>query len=249
MKTNSMVMAVAGACLMLWAGATMPFTAMAGTVKGKISFKGSAPKAKRIKMGQDDYCVKYYQGKTAPRSESTSVGGDGSLRWVFVYVQAGLDKKLKGGGVGRKTTLDQRGCMYGPRVFGMLAGQELVINNSDETKHNFHLLGKNKYNRSAGPGKSITRKVKKAAKLKLKKGKSKVMSKIKCDIHPWMVAYVGVLPHSFYSVTGKTGEFEIKDLPAGDYTLAAWHEKLGTQTMKISVPASGAKTVNFEFSK
>lgn len=242
MKIIAIVLAVVGACLFVWVGA-----ASAGTVKGKVMFKGGAPKAKRIKMGQDDYCVKYYQGKSAPRSEATSVGDDGSLRWVFVYVQAGIDKKFKAGG--EKATLDQQGCMYSPRVFGMVAGQKLVVNNGDETKHNFHLRGKNKYNRSARPGKTITRKVKKAAKLKLKKGKSKVMSRIKCDIHPWMIAYVGILPHPYFSVTGKTGEFEIKDLPPGEYTLAAWHEKLGTQTMKITVPASGTKTVNFEFSK
>ena len=130
-----------------------------------------------------------------------------------------------------------------------MAGQKLKVSNSDQTKHNFHLLGKNKYNRSAGPGKTISRKIKKAAKLKLRKGKSRVMARIKCDIHPWMVAYVAVMPHPFFSVTGQAGTFEIKDLPAGEYTLAAWHQKLGTRTAKVTVPADGAVTVNFEFSQ
>ena len=146
--------ALAAACLLVWAGPVS-----AGAVKGKVMFKGSVPKAKRIKMGQDDYCVKFYQGKSAPKSEATAVNSDGSLKWVFVYVQKGAKKGSRA--PAGKAVLDQRGCMYAPRVFGMTAGQKLTVNNGDETKHNFHLRGKNKYNRSAGPGKTITRKVKK----------------------------------------------------------------------------------------
>lgn len=231
---------MAGACLLALAGA-----APAATLRGTVLFKGTPPKAKVIKMGQDDYCVKYYRGKPTQRSEAITVNGNHSLRWVFVYIQKGAKKKFKA--PSQAALLDQQGCLYTPRVLGMMAGQKLTVKNGDRTKHNFHLLGKNRYNRSAGPGKTISRKIKKAARLKLKKGKSRVMSKIKCDIHPWMVAYVGVMPNPFFSVTGKTGEFEIKGLPAGDYVLAAWHEKLGTLTQKVTV---GAKDIelNFAFS-
>ena len=218
----------------------------AATLKGKVRFDGKPPKAKPIRMEKDPACVASYQGKEAPRAQSTVINENGTVRWAFVYIQEKVKAK------GKKPpspALDQNGCVYTPRVFGMMAGQKLKVTNSDSTKHNFHLLGKNKYNRSAGPGKTVKRKIKKAGSRKLKKGKSRLMSKIKCDIHPWMIAYVGVLPHSYFAVTGQDGEFEIAGLPAGEYTLVAWHEKLGTLTQKVSVGGDEAKSTDFTFKR
>ena len=221
--------------------------ATAGTLVGKVSFSGKMRKARKIKMGDDDYCLKFYQGKATPRSKKMVVSSKGEVRWAFVYLQAGVKGKSKP----PKTpaVIRQEGCQYTTRVVGMVAGQRLMIHNDDQTKHNFHLLGKNKYNRSASPGQKIERKVRKAAKLKLRRGKSKVMSSVKCDIHPWMKAYLAVMPHSYFSVTGPDGRFEIKDVPDGEYTLAVWHEKLGTRTSKVTVSGGAIKTVDFAFSK
>jgi hypothetical protein len=222
----------------------------AATIKGKVLFEGTAPKAKIIQMDQDKACLEFYKGQDPPRFKSLVVNENSTLQSVFVYIGKGVKGKFKSKNI---VTLDQKGCAYTPRVFGMLAGETLIVNNGDKTKHNFHLLGKNKYNRSANPGKSIKRKIKKAGSLKIKKKKgklkSKVMSKIKCDVHPWMVAYVGVMKHPFFRVTGGDGAFEIDDLPEGKYTLVAWHEKLGTQTQEFTVGKSDVKTVDFTYSK
>jgi plastocyanin len=222
----------------------------AATVKGKVLFQGTAPKGKIIQMDQDEYCLEYYKGQDPPRFASIVVNENSTLQSVFVYIGKGVKNKIKSK---QTVTLDQKGCAYAPRVFGMVAGETLIVKNGDKTKHNFHLLGKNKYNRSANAGKTIKRTIKKAGSLKLKKKKgklkSRVMSKIKCDVHPWMVAYVGVMKHPFFSVTGEDGSFEIADLPEGKYTLIAWHEKLGTQTQEFSVGKNDVKTIGFTYSK
>jgi hypothetical protein len=73
------------------------------------------------------------------------------------------------------------------------------------------------------------------------------MVAIKCDVHPWMNGYAGVLPHPFFAVSGADGSYTIKGLPPGDYTVEAWHEKLGTQTSKVTVGAKESKSVDFKF--
>lgn len=246
MKAGAMKKPTVIAVAILFGAAMFATSPSAATLKGNVRFSGKPPKVKTIRMKKDPVCVEFYQGKKPPRTESTVINENSTVRWAFVYIQEKVKNK------GKKPappSLDQQGCLYTPRVFGMMAGQKLKVTNSDSTKHNFHLLGKNKYNRSAGAGKTVTRKIKKAGSLKLKKGKSRVMAKIKCDIHPWMIAYVGVLPHSYFSVTGASGEFEIKGLPAGEYTLVAWHEKLGTLTQKITVGGDETKTTDFTFKR
>ncbi|MCH8885737.1 MAG: hypothetical protein IIC13_04025 [SAR324 cluster bacterium] len=244
-----LLLALAGLIVLAAQAATglLAGQAAAGTLTGKVSFSGKMRKARKIKMGDDDYCRNFYKGKAAPRSKKLVVSPNGEVRWAFVYLQAGVKGKSKP----PKTpaTITQKGCQYATRVVGMVAGQRLVINNGDQTKHNFHLLGRNKYNRSASPGQSIERKVRKAAKLKLRRGKSRVMSSVKCDIHPWMKAYLAVMPHSYFSVTGPGGRFEIKNVPDGEYTLAVWHEKLGTMTQKVTVSGGAMQSVDFAFSK
>ena len=73
------------------------------------------------------------------------------------------------------------------------------------------------------------------------------MFRIKCDVHPWMVGYVGVMKHPFFAVTGKDGQFTLKGLPAGTYTVEAWHEKLGTQDPQVTLSDGGTATVSFSF--
>lgn len=229
---------------------TLSGIASAATIKGKIFFKGNAPKRKIIQMDQDASCLEFYKGQNPPRFASFVVNENDTLQSAFVYIGKGVKGKFKSK---QSVTLDQRGCAYIPRVFGMVAGEKLIVKNGDKTKHNFHLLGKNKYNRSANAGKTIERTIKKAGSLKLKKKKgklkSRVMSKIKCDVHPWMVAYVGVMKHPFFSVTGEDGSFEIADLPEGKYTLLVWHEKLGTQAQDISIGKGEVKSIDFTYSK
>ena len=137
-------------------------------------------------------------------------------------------------------TIDQLGCQYHPHVFGIQVGQTLQILNSDNTLHNIHSLAEK--NKQFNLGMPIQ-----GMKLTKKFDQPEVMTKLKCDVHPWMHAYIGVLPHPFYGTTGEDGTFEIKELPPGEYTLEALHEKYGTQTQKVTV-GEGSQTADFTFS-
>ncbi len=120
-----------------------------------------------------------------------------------------------------------------------MANQPLEIINSDATLHNVHALPKNSPQFNLGmPVKNM--------KLKKSFAKAETMVKIKCEVHPWMGAWAGVLDHPFYAVSGADGKFQIKDLPAGEYTIEAWHEKLGAQTSKVTV-TDADQDLKFEF--
>ncbi len=135
---------------------------------------------------------------------------------------------------------DQNGCQYSPHVFGVMVDQKIEIINDDETLHNVHALPKNsKQFNIAQP--------KKGMKMTQSFSSPEVMVKVKCEVHNWMAAYVGVMDHPFFAVSDDQGNFTIKDLPAGDYEIEAWHEKYGATTMKVSVAATGSKTADFSF--
>ncbi len=213
------------------------FSAMAfadGGVKGKVAFSGKAPKGEAIKMNADAKCAALHAAGF--KFESTSVGSNGELANVFVYVKKGLEGKKFDAPGESKTILDQKGCWYYPRVSGIMVGEKLSILNSDPTMHNVN--AQPDFNAAMPAGVKPLEKTFK---------KSKVMFSIKCNVHPWMRSFVGVLEHPYYAVSGKDGSFEIKNLPPGKYTLEAWHEKLGSQTQEVTVGASGA-SANFKFS-
>ena len=210
----------------------------AGTVTGKINFKGAKPAAAKIAMNADPRCVKLHAGKDVT-SQQVVVNPNNTLQYVFVYVKKGLEGK-KFPTPTEKKTIDQRGCMYTPHIFGVMVNQPIEITNSDGTLHNIHALPTNsKQFNIAQP--------KQGMKTVQKFDKSEVMVKVKCEVHNWMASYVGVLDHPFYAVSDDKGNFSIKNLPAGEYELEAWHEKYGVQTMKVTVGASDTKTADFTF--
>ena len=136
---------------------------------------------------------------------------------------------------------DQKGCQYSPKVFGIQVNQPLEIRNSDSTLHNVHALSEK--NAQFNLGMPIQ-----GMKLKKTFTKPEVMVKIKCEVHSWMHAYAGVLDHPFFAVSGDDGSFSIKNLPAGQYTLEAWHAKYGTQTQTITVKsADETQDLKFNF--
>jgi plastocyanin len=208
-------------------------TLFAGDVTGKVSFEGTAPKPNRLRMNADPVCMKAH--KDPVFSEEVIVNKNGTLKNVLVYV-----KDAKGGAAPKgKTVLDQIGCIYVPRVLGIQVGQELEILNSDPTLHNVHSLSKaNTSFNQAMPMKGM----------KLTKKFDKVETfRVKCEVHPWMSAYIGVFNHPYFAVTGDDGSFTLKGVPAGEYTVEAWHEKYGTQTAKVKVDATGKVTADFKF--
>lgn len=211
---------------------------LAGNVTGKVNFKGTAPKMPNIKMSADPKCVKIHGGKDIP-SEHVVVNANNTLRNVFVYVKSGLGSK-KFDPPKQSVVLDQKGCTYLPRVFGVMVNQPIEIRNSDATLHNVHALSKNSPQFNIAQPKQGMKTVKSFTK-------PEIMVKIKCDVHPWMASYVGVLDHPFFAVTDEKGNFEIKGLPAGTYELEAWHEKYGTHSMNVTVGATDTKSVDFTF--
>ena len=136
--------------------------------------------------------------------------------------------------------LNQQGCTYAPHVSGIMTGQTLIIRNSDPTLHNVHALPKN--NEEFNQGQPFQ-----DMELEKEFGTAEVMVRFKCDVHPWMSAYMGVVDHPFFATSGADGSFAIEGLPAGDYVLEAWHETLGAQTQSVTVAADGAVDVSFDF--
>lgn len=207
-------------------------------VAGKISFLGKKPPRVPIKMDSEASCAKAHAGKPV-YDDVVVTGKDGGLANAFVYIKTGLEN-WKFEAPTEKVTIDQHGCIYTPRVFGLQVGQTFAVKNSDPVSHNIHPLPKE--NREWSQQQSPE-----AAELERKFARAEVMIPIKCDVHKWMRAYAGVLPHPFFAVTGESGEFELKGVPPGDYTVAVWHEKLGEQTAQAHVVGPGAVSVNFKF--
>ena len=211
-------------------------SACAGTISGQASFQGTTPAAAAIKTEADPKCKLMHPQGLA--SDQVIVNSNGTLKNVFVYVKKGLEGKTF---ETPKTPVvfDQKGCQYSPKVFGIQTNQTLEIVNDDDTLHNVHSLPKNSPQFNLGmPIKGM--------KLKKTFTKPEVMVKIKCEVHPWMAAYAGVLDHPFFAVTGEDGTFQIKDLPAGEYVIEAWHEKYGAQEKTVTVGAED-QNLAFEF--
>ena len=221
------------------APATTVDPATAATVAGKVNLEGTPPANAPIQMKADPACVKANAGKTP--TQETFVSEAGGLGNVFVYVQSGLS-----GSFPAPTTsvvFDQKACQYVPHVFGVQVGQPIEILNSDPTLHNIHALPKtNQEFNTAQPIQGMKTSHTFTAK------EADVVVPFKCDVHGWMNAYVGVLDHPYFTVTKPDGSFSIPNLPPGSYTLAAWHERLGTQTLPVTVAAKESKSdANFTF--
>jgi plastocyanin len=208
----------------------------AGGISGKVMFEGDAPKMARIRMSADPVCMKAH--KDPVFSDEVIVNKNHTLKNVIVSIKAGL-KPRKYDVPKQSVEFDQMGCEYTPHVVALQTGQDLVVVNSDPTLHNVHSLSKvNPQFNVAQPKKGM----------KLTKAFDKPeLFKVKCEVHTWMGAYIGVFDNPYFAVTGDDGSFSIDRLPAGEYTVEAWHEKYGTQTMKVTVGAKETKTVDFKF--
>lgn len=211
----------------------------ASAIQGKVVFTGTAPAEFSIDMAADASCAALHS--TLVTTRHYVVNEDHTLQNVFVYVKSGdgIDGK-RFEPPKTAVVLDQKGCLYLPYVLGVQVGQDFKIVNSDSTLHNVHALPalNQEFNKGqAVAGMSYTHKF----------TKPEIMVKFKCDVHPWMFAYVGVVTHPFFDVTRQAGTFKLKGLPPGTYVIEAWHPKAGSLTNTVSVGENETKEVTFEF--
>ena len=208
----------------------------AGNLVGRVTIEGAVPANPPIKVAADPYCA---QANPNSATFENFVLSNGGLENVFVYVKDGLDTYYFDVPT-EPVKLDQQACRYRPHVLGVRAGQKLAISNSDDTLHNVHALpaANTEWNRGQALKNMVDEKVFTARE---------VMVPFKCDVHNWMHAYVGVMDHPYFAVTHDGGAFELKNLPAGTYTVEAWHEKLGTQTQSVTLGEKESKTISFTF--
>lgn len=211
-------------------------SATTGVVSGTVLFSGTPPANPRLPVGGSSECSALHA--TPPLDEIVLVK-DGRLRNVFVHVKQGLEKRVFDWPRTPVVVANER-CVYVPRVAGAQVHQPLRFTNEDPADHNIHGFhtGGGDFNFTVrAKGRFEERKMRQA----------EVMLRLKCDIHPWMVGYVGVVPHPFFQVTGPDGAFELKNLPPGEYDLEAWHEKYGTKTLKVKLEPKGRATADFTF--
>jgi len=215
-----------------------------GSIKGTVKFAGKQKKQgvdKRTKA--DPICHAAHADK--PLLKETYVFGENdTLQNVFVYVSKGLKKGATFGPPITKAVMDQSGCQYVPHVAGVVVGESLQIHNNDQTVHNVKVTSKNngKGNNQMGVG---------AAPISKKFKRAEIGVHFKCDVHPWMGAYLHVMDHPYFAVTQKNGTFEIKGLPPGEYELTVWHElkafKPDKPTATVTVEEGKAAEVTFTY--
>ena len=213
-------------------------TLFAGSLTGKVDYKGKSPKKKPLKMNADPVCGASHEGKVF--NESFILDENNNLANVMVWLK---DVKYSGKAPKTAAVIDQKGCLYTPHVQGMMQGQELLIKNSDATMHNIHsMANENKQFNFAMP--------------KVVKEKTVTFDKkedpfyIKCDVHPWMKAWIGVFDHPYFAVTDVHGKFKIDNIPAGTYEVIAWQEKYKMKkhlSAKVTILAEGSVSQDFQF--
>jgi hypothetical protein len=214
--------------------------ASSGTLAGRAVFDGVAPAPVAQSLASDPGCVKL--AGASVQIQAVEVGANGGLQNTFVYLKSGVDPATTFDMPPGTVVLDQVQCQYSPRVLGVRVGQPFAILNSDPLLHNAH--GK----AAANPEFNIGQPAKGMVHQRTF-ARPEVMLPLTSDLHPWMHAFVGVVPHPFYAVTAADGSFTIAGIPPGEYTVEAWHEQLGTITRTIAIGPGQTTTESFTFSR
>jgi plastocyanin len=216
------------------------------TITGVIRFSGAKPEPKPIEevLG-NAYCKQHYPDGPPLREDLVfgKIGSDDTLENVLVYVSKGLEG-MKLDPPTDHVVLDQAGCVYTPHVVAVMVGQTLEIRNSDATLHNVMTMPRE------NPPFNIGMPVQ-GGKLERTFAKPEFKMNFKCFMHPWMSAYVHVLPHPFFAVSGADGRFTIKGLPPGEYEISVLHEtsmfEATPASATVKLAAGQSKPLDFTF--
>ena len=211
--------------------------ATAGSVTGNVQLNGMPPKMKPINMAAEPSCAK--QHPTPPTSQEVVVGKEGALENVVVYLKGDFSK-YKFDTPSAPVSITQKGCMYDPHIIALQTNQPFQVVNADSVTHNIHPLPKDnrEWNESQPPG---------AAPIDRMFSHEEIGFPVKCNIHPWMKAYVSVFDNPYFAVTGPDGSFDLKNVPPGSYTLVAWHELYGTSEQPVTIAPKESKTLKVVF--
>jgi hypothetical protein len=211
--------------------------ATAGTIGGTVTFEGPPPKFHAIDMSAEPACVQANPKPVVP--PIVVLGQHDALADTVVYIKSGLGA-YHYDTPSDPAVLDQKACMYVPRVLAFRTRQPFEIKNTDPVTHNVHPMPRDNksWNRSLPEG---------AAPFITNFPHQELAIPVACNIHPWMRAFLFVFGNPYYDVTTKTGTFELKNLPPGTYTIEAWHEHFGTLDQTVTIAPKESKPISFKF--
>ena len=209
-----------------------------GTIAGSVKLSGTAPHMRGVDMSKDPFCVKAHEGNPA-KMENVVAGSGGGLENVVLYLSEGLSDNEAV--PSEEPTFDQKGCMYRPHVMAVDVNQNFKVMNSDQTVHHIHPMpapggGNIGWNKSQPPG----------APPVATSWKAEEAIPVKCNVHPWMHGW-HVVVKGPYATTDSRGNYTIKNVPPGSYTVTAWQEEYGKQTQRVNVAAGKPATAEFTF--
>lgn len=228
-------MALAWGCCLGWA--------TAADVTGKITLNGKPPAEEQIEF--DAQCAAVHPDKGY--TQFYKVDAQGGLADVVVYLKTGVPKK-EYPVPAEPLVIDQKGCIFVPYVSAIMARQKVLIKNSDPLMHNINHspvpdVQKRPQNIAQMPdAKPLERAFEKS--YDLQNPQDITFVRIKCDVHRWMFSYIAVFDHPYFSLSGQDGQFTIRNVPPGKYTLEAYHRKAGRVTREIEV---GGQNVTADF--
>ncbi len=216
--------------------AAVPVAGPPGTVRGLVKIRGPLPSRKTVRFDADPHCAELHAGATLFRDDLVA-DATGNVQWAFVHVKSGPIGAPPPASPSA-VTIDQINCFFIPHMVGIRVGQPLRVLNSDPLLHVVHTIPiKNKETNYGLPQAQM--------ETVRRFDVPEVMVKIKCDIHPWMAAWVGVMDHPHFAITNEIGSYMIPDLPAGQYSIEAWHERCEPVTLSIDVPPGGDTRLDF----
>jgi len=208
--------------------------AVTGTIAGTVRFDGAVPAMAEVRFGGFGECAAQHSGTVYAGDVLVK---DGLVENAFVWLKDGLGDRVFAVPEA-PVEVDQVGCLYEPRIAGAQVGQTVRFVNGDQLLHNVRGTPK----ASAQWNVSLSRR---GASRDIVVERPEVMVSVRCDLHPWMQSWLGVVDHPYFALTAADGTFTLRDVPPGDYAVAVWHERLGVAETRVSLAAKGSATADF----